>query len=84
MIFLLLREGRCFARFLRGAMKAPSGAKARVDFTDFAARLKPCPFKTMVSGQVFMCFRSPFGEFGNQADKTVASSFSAIELEARS
>jgi hypothetical protein len=25
----------------------PSGAKARVDFAAFAARLKPCPFKTL-------------------------------------
>jgi hypothetical protein len=33
-------------------LRIPSGAKARVDFAIFAARLKPCPFKTSTYSEV--------------------------------
>ena len=33
--------------------KHPSGAEARVDFAAFAARLKPCPFKTETAQMSF-------------------------------
>jgi hypothetical protein len=32
--------------------KRPSGAKANADFAAFAARLKPCPFKTSTYSEV--------------------------------
>jgi hypothetical protein len=33
--------------------KHPSGAKAHIDLIAFAARLKPCPFKTSPLGEFF-------------------------------